>query len=78
MKRLTEHDFGMAYAKYMLEQEIKGPVDIEEMMRIPYGPHGILPDHYAAMHKEGIESPDARTFWQGYNDYMLLKQKGDR
>jgi tetratricopeptide (TPR) repeat protein len=75
--RSTEHDFGMAYAKSMLEQKIEGTVDIEEMMRIPYGPHGLLPDHYAAMHQAGIESPDARMFWQGYNDYMLLRQKDD-
>ena len=61
----TDRDYGMDYAKWLLESgEIIQPefVDIEEM---------IIPDKdYVSMRRAGIEHPDDREYWRGYNEYM--------
>ena len=73
----TERDYGMEYAEWLLdtgEIEQPEPVDIEEMMTTTGG----IPDEdYVLMRREGIDDPDGREYWGGYNKHMLtIKQEG--
>jgi hypothetical protein len=66
----TEREFGREYAEYMVDsnQVPSGEqVNIDEMVNstvsIPSG-------DYDAMVVAGIENPNAREYWRGYNEYM--------
>jgi hypothetical protein len=62
-KKMTERDFGYEHAKNI---DVDGPVDVDEMC----GQSADVPsDDYNAMVGYGIENPDAREYWAGYNDY---------
>ena len=63
----TERDFGYETAEAMQEPGYDGPVDIDKEVRrtvsIPEG-------DYLAMREAGIENPNAREYWQGFNSFF--------
>ena len=64
----TESNFGREYAEAMQgEDGFDSPVDVEEMLTSSRD----LPDgDYRAMKNAGIENPDAREYWEGFNSYF--------
>ena len=58
----TEFDFGYDYAA----DQGGGKIDIDVMVT---GSVDIPTDDYRAMKNSGIENPDARKYWEGYNSY---------
>lgn len=62
-ERKTEREFGWEYASDMADSE---PVDVDtecgRSVDIP-------PDDYRAMVQAGINNPDPRKYWDGYNSY---------
>ena len=62
----TEHDYGREYAEWLKSENDPNasPADIDAMCRsttaIPYG-------DYRAMVADGIDNPDAREYWKGFN-----------
>jgi len=63
-----EFDYGREYAEGNRGQEgFDAPVDIEKMLT---STSDIPPDDYHAMKNAGIENPDARQYWMGYNSYF--------
>ena len=64
----TERDFGRETASAMRGKPgYDGPVDIEEMVS---GTVSIPEGDYWAMQDEGIENPNAREYWQGFNSFF--------
>ena len=63
LKMETERDFGYEYAA----DQGDGPVDIDKMVT---GSVDIPEGDYRAMKLAGIENPDARAYWEGYNSYF--------
>lgn len=61
----TERDFGFGFA----EDQGDGPVKIDEMITSSLD---IPPDDYLAMLNAGIQNPDAREYWKGYNAYFSV------
>ena len=63
----TERDFGYETAEAMQEPGYDGPVDIDKEVRrtvsIPEG-------DYLAMREAGIENPNAREYWRGFNSFF--------
>ena len=59
----TERDYGYDFAANTGD----GPVDINEMCS---GSVDIPADDYNTMRNEGIENPNAREYWAGYNSYF--------
>ena len=59
----TELDFGYDYAA----DQDGGPIDIKVMVQ---GSVDIPSDDYRAMKDAGIQNPDARKYWKGYNSYF--------
>ena len=57
----TERDFGREYAWAIGATE---PVNIEEMVT---GTIDIPTEDFLEMIRSGIENPDAREYWRGYN-----------
>ncbi len=63
----TERDFGYETAEAMQEPGYDGPVDIDkEVCRTVSIPEG----DYWAMQDEGIENPNAREYWKGFNSFF--------
>ena len=59
----TEFDFGYEYAA----DQGGGPIDIDVMLTRSVD----IPDaDYQAMKADGIQNPDARKYWEGYNSYF--------
>jgi len=56
----TEFDYGREYA----EEHGTGAVDIDQMVT---GSRDIPDGDYAEMRASGIENPDPRKYWEGYN-----------
>jgi hypothetical protein len=65
-RQKTEYNFGRAYAEWLKSEGMEGaePVDVDEMCR---GSVDIPEGDYRAMISEGIESPDPRRYWEGFN-----------
>ena len=64
----TERDFGYETAEAMQGQPgYDSPVDIEEMVS---GTVSIPEGDYWAMQDEGIENPNAREYWRGFNSFF--------
>ena len=66
----TEFDFGRDYAEFLVNntREDVGSINVNEML----GQSSDIPnDDYLAMKNDGIENPDARKYWMGYNSYFL-------
>jgi hypothetical protein len=62
--KMTERDFGYEYAEHLNAEAV---VSIDEMVS---GSVDIPTDDYSAMVDAGIENPNAREYWKGYNDYV--------
>jgi hypothetical protein len=60
----TEYAFGCAYAESLRGTAEFAPVDIAEMLE---STTDIPPDDYRAMVAAGIENPNARRYWEGFN-----------
>lgn len=60
----TEREFGRAYAEHLNAGEV---VSVDEMVS---GSVDIPTDDYSAMVDAGIDNPNAREYWAGYNDYV--------
>jgi hypothetical protein len=61
----TEFDYGYEYAADNGGEY--GPVDIDEMVNSTQS----IPDgDYTMMKKNGIEYPDTRKYWKGYNSFF--------
>ena len=60
----NERDFGWDYAEQSNATET---VDVDEMVS---GSVDIPTDDYSAMVDSGIENPNAREYWAGYNNYV--------
>jgi len=62
----TEHDYGREYAEWLRAQNQAGAdaVDIDEMIG---GTVDIPPGDYSAMVADGIDNPDPRRYWEGFN-----------
>ena len=60
----TERDYGFEYAQDSNATELVG---IDDMcggsVDIPTGDYNTMVD-------DGIDNPDPRTYWAGYNDYV--------
>ena len=56
--------FGRDYAEQLNADET---VSVDEMVS---GSVDIPTDDYSAMVDAGIENPNAREYWAGYNDYV--------
>jgi len=63
MKMRTERDFGYGYAA----DQGTGPVDIDTMLT---GSVDIPGGDYVEMKRAGIQNPDARAYWEGFNSYF--------
>jgi ribosomal protein S27E len=65
----TEREFGYEYAE---STDATEPVDINTMVT-----HTVdIPDgDYVEMKRAGIENPNARKYWAGYNEYVLPRMK---
>jgi hypothetical protein len=64
----TEHEYGFEYAEAMQGEEgFDKPVDIEKMLTAS---SDIPNDDYRAMKQAGIENPDAREYWEGFNSFF--------
>ena len=65
----TEKDYGYAYAEWFDENDPyeAGPVDIDEMV---HGTVDIPEGDYLKMVQDGIENPDSRLYWQGFNSFF--------
>ena len=61
----TEFDYGREYAESMAGEG--EAVDVEEMVHMSTD---IPTEDYISMKREGIENPDARKYWAGYNSYF--------
>ena len=64
----TESDYGYKYAEENDGDEgFTGPVDIEEMVNSTQS----IPDgDYTSMVAAGIENPNAREYWKGFNSFF--------
>ncbi len=66
----TEFDFGYEYAQagaIAHEEGFNGPIVIEEMINSTQS----IPDgDYTSMVAAGIENPNAREYWEGFNNYF--------
>lgn len=62
----TEFEYGQEYAEWIIDNEpTAGPVDIDAAC----GSSVDIPDgDYRAMREGGIENPNARLYWSGYNN----------
>ena len=60
----TEFEYGREYAE---DGNFDGPVNIEEML---HGSIDIPEDDYIQMTSEGIENPDTREYWRGFNSFF--------
>ena len=60
----TERDYGWEYAEYLNFEDV---VNIDEIVS---GSVDIPTDDYSAMVDAGIENPNAREYWAGYNNYV--------
>ena len=62
----TEYDFGRAYAQWLVNENDPEatPVNIDEMIG---GTVDIPPGDYNAMVAGGIDNPDPRRYWKGFN-----------
>jgi hypothetical protein len=60
----TEFDYGYEYAVNHGTE----PIDIDVMIS---GSVDIPSDDYRAMKDAGIENPNARKYWEGYNNYFI-------
>ena len=60
----TEFDFGYEFAEF---ESGDGPVNVEQMV---HSSRDIPDEDYKAMVKAGIENPDARLYWEGYNSFF--------
>jgi hypothetical protein len=60
----TERDFGREYAEHL---NADGVVNVDEMVS---GSVDIPTDDYLAIIDAGIENPNARDYWAGYNDHV--------
>jgi len=63
----TERDFGYETAEAMQEPGYDGPVDIDKEVRRTVS---ITEGDYLAMRDAGIENPDAREYWRGFNSFF--------
>jgi len=64
----TEREYGYEYAEAMQgEDGFDGPVDIDKMVG---GSVDIPPDDYRTMIDSGIDNPDAREYWKGFNSFF--------
>ena len=59
----TEFEYGYEYAA----DQGTEPVDIEKMLT---GSVDIPDGDYVEMKREGIENPDPREYWEGFNSYF--------
>ncbi len=66
---MNERQYGYNYAQFLVTQcgEEREPVEINAMVTQSVD---IPPDDYCAMRDDGIENPDPREYWRGYNAYM--------
>jgi len=64
----TEGDFGREYAEWGQAQEgFDSPVDIDKIL----GQTVSIPDgDYTKMVSAGIENPNARDYWEGFNSFF--------
>ena len=60
----TEFDYGREYAQDQRNRPGNRPVDIDQMIT---GSRDIPDGDYAEMRASGIENPDPRKYWEGYN-----------
>lgn len=60
----NECSFGRDYAEQLNADKT---VSVDEMVS---GSFDIPTDDYSAMVDAGIENPNAREYWAGYNDYV--------
>lgn len=69
----TERDFGYENAEAMQgEDGYDAPVDINKML----GRSADIPDgDYHAMRDAGIENPNAREYWKGFNSFFHNDQE---
>ena len=70
MSEKTEYDFGRAYAEWGSnegEDGFNSPVDINTECS---STTDIPPDDYTAMVRAGIENPNARRYWEGFNSFF--------
>ena len=64
----TECDFGREYAEWLYNHgEDTGVVDIDDMCNSTVD---IPSDDYSTMVQVGIENPDPRKYWAGYNEFI--------
>ena len=64
---MDEYDFGREYGLQAVADVEFERVDIDAMAT---GSVDIPPGDYQAMRDSGIEQPDARQYWRGYNSAM--------
>jgi len=65
----TERDYGRAYAEAMRgEDGFDAPVDVEDALGRSVS---IPPDDYRRMVADGIENPDDREYWEGFNEAFV-------
>jgi len=60
----TEREFGRMYAEHL---NAEGIVNIDEIVS---GSVDIPTGDYSEMVDAGIENPNAREYWAGYNEYV--------
>jgi len=69
----TEKQFGYEFAEWTHKNEgTDGVVDIAAMCN---GTSGIPDGDYTEIVASGIENPDTRQYWKGYNEYMTNVNK---
>jgi len=67
----TEFDYGRDYAEFMngyMPETCNSSVDIDEMVS---GTVSIPDDDHSEMVRNGIDNPNAREYWRGYNSFFI-------
>ena len=61
----TEREYGYEFGQWMRKEGQDGAVDINEACH-----DGIPDEDYTTMVREGIDNPQPRPYWLGYNEAM--------
>jgi hypothetical protein len=72
-RKMTEYEYGYEFAKWSVTEDHAetNEVDIEKQV---HHSTEIPPEDYRTMVKAGIENPNSREYWRGYNAYMATRK----